>query len=750
MFSFYIARRYLLTRRSHNAINIISGIAVTGVAVATAALVCILSVFNGFQDMVADLFTAFDPELKVVPAEGKFMNADAPELKELKANEDIAVYSEVLEDNALLVSNDRQVMVTLKGVDDNFEELLDFRRISYGDGVYELHADVLDFGIMGIGVLGSLGLGTDFSAPIQVYAPRGEAQIDMNDPTESFNQDELYSPHVGFTVRQQKYDSHYALTSLRFTRRLFEREGMVSSVEMMVGDGVKVDDAKRQIQKQLGPSYKVLDRYEQQEDTFKIMQIEKLMSYVFLVLILIIACFNIIGSLSMLIIEKKSDAVTLRNLGASDKQIADIFMLEGRLIALVGAVLGIIIGLVLCYIQQTYGVIRFGHSAGSYIIDAYPVNIHAMDILIIFVTVVAVGFISVWYPVRQLSKKFTSSASLTVVALTLLSVGFTSCGPMGDDFELNGEFDDMSAGVVYIYNQSEDAPRLDTLQITDGKFRYKGTIAEMTPFFIVFPNALEQVVFIGPGDDVTYKASSKDLKNYSVGGNDENQLMNQFRRETAQLQGVQLQEKASQFILQHTDSPVALYLFDRYFIQNGDISLSDARAQLDVLMPVWRDNPQIMTINQRLKGMEQCQVGKKLPSVIVETKQHKKLDISKMKSKYTLLVFWASWMQGQYSFIERFHSFNNEYGADTEKITIIAVSLDAQQYMWEDYVRSDTLYCNHVFDGLAWNTPLVGKLGINTLPTFVLADKNHKIIATGHSFDDMKQAVNKAYYDEQQ
>ena len=406
MFSFYIARRYLLTKRSHHAINIISGIAITGVAVATAALVCILSVFNGFQDMVSDLFTAFDPELKIVPAEGKFMEADSPEFRELRKNPNIITYSEALEDNALLTANNRQVMATIKGVDDNFEDMIDFKRIKYGDGVYELHADVLEYGILGINLLGSLGLGTDFSTPIQVYAPRGGEHIDLNDPSESFNMDELYSPHVGFSVKQTKYDAHYVLTSLRFTRNLFERKGMVSSIELQTKAGADIDKVKKEIQKQLGDKYKVLNRYEQQEDTFKIMQIEKLMSYIFLVLILVIACFNIIGSLSMLIIEKKSDAVTLRSLGASDRQIADIFMVEGRLIALMGAVLGIVIGVVLCYIQQKYGVIRFGHSAGSYIIDAYPVNIHIMDIIIIFITVVIVGFISVWYPVRHLSRNF--------------------------------------------------------------------------------------------------------------------------------------------------------------------------------------------------------------------------------------------------------------------------------------------------------------------------------------------------------
>lgn len=742
MFSFYIAKRYLLTKRSHHAINIISGIAVTGVAVATAALVCIMSVFNGFQDMIADLFTAFDPQLKVVPAEGKFMDASAQELKVLKDKECIAIFSEVLEDNALLSANNHQVMATLKGVDDNFEDLIDFERIKFGNGVYELHADVLDYGILGINLLGSLGLGTDFSEPIQVYAPRGEAQIDLNDPSESFNQEELYSPHIGFNMKQQKYDSHYALTSLRLTQRLFEREGQLSSVELQLTDGTDTDRAKKEIQRLLGDKYKVLDRYEQQEDTFKIMQIEKLMSYVFLVLILVIACFNIIGSLSMLIIDKKDDAITLRNLGASDRQIADIFMLEGRLIALAGAVIGIIVGLILCYIQQTYGIIRFGQSAGSYIIDAYPVNIHAMDIIIIFVTVVIVGFLSVWYPVRQLSKKFTSSA--TVLALLFVTAGITSCGPSGNNFELEGTFEDMPVGVLYVYNTAEDMPKLDTLQITDGKFRYKGAVSEVTPFYLVFPNALEQVVFAGPGDALTYKASANDLKNYTVGGNDENQLMNQFRRETDKLSGIQLREKASQYIMQHAESPVALYLFERYFLQESNVSTSDIKAELKVLQDHWKDNPLILSTKQRIKGTEQGHVGKKLPSIKLKTKRDKEIDIANQKSDLTLLVFWASWMPREYEYQEQFRTFVNEYATNTERLSIITISLDNQQYRWEELARTDTTYCHHTHDGLAWETPAAKKLGIQSVPAYILADKNHKIIATGHSIDEMKKDVKKA------
>ena len=406
-FPFYIARRYLVSKKSHHAINIISGVSVFGIAIATAALVCILSVFNGFQDMVAGLFTAFDPQLKILPAEGKYMAADEPELMQVRGDERIAVWSEAVEDNALFTLANRQVMGVVKGVDDEFEKLIDVERIRFGEGVFELHADIIDYGVAGIGLLSSLGTSVDFP-PIQVYAPRKGERIDLNNPTASFNHEELFSPHLAFNVKQGKYDSQYVITNIALARRLFERQGEVTQIELQLQDEADTERVKADLKEVLGSKYKVLDRYEQQEDTFRIMKIEKLISYIFLTFILLIACFNIIGSLSMLIIDKREDAVTLRNLGASDGQIAGIFMLEGRMIALVGAVLGIVIGLTLCLIQQEFGVIKFGKSAGSYIIDVYPVSVHVWDIAVVFVTVVIVGFISVWYPVRRLSKKYTT------------------------------------------------------------------------------------------------------------------------------------------------------------------------------------------------------------------------------------------------------------------------------------------------------------------------------------------------------
>jgi lipoprotein-releasing system permease protein len=405
-FPFYIARRYLFSKKSTNAINIISGISVLGVAVATMALVVTLSVFNGFSDLVASFFTDFDPQLKIVPVEGKTAPADDPVLSEIKAMPEIYVATECVEDQALAVYNGRQAMVIIKGVEDNFDSLTHIREKLDGDGTFELHAADIQYGILGRQVIDVLGIGYYyFPLPLKVYAPRREGQLDMSDPADGFIEDELYSPGVVFEIKQSKYDRNYILTSIGFARRLFDQQGMLSSLELRLKQGSDFEAVKERIKQVVGDKYQVMDRYEQQEDTFRIMKIEKLIAYIFLTFILMVACFNIIGSLSMLIIDKKDDVVTLRNLGASDRQITQIFLFEGRLISAIGAIIGIALGLLLCWIQQTYGIISLGSSEGSFVVNAYPVSVHPLDVIIIFLTVLAVGFLAVWYPVHYFSRR---------------------------------------------------------------------------------------------------------------------------------------------------------------------------------------------------------------------------------------------------------------------------------------------------------------------------------------------------------
>ena len=404
-FPFYIARRYLFSKKSTNAINVISGISVVGVAVASMALVVTLSVFNGFHDMVASFFTQLDPQLKITPAKGKTAASNDSTLMRIRQLDEVAVATDVLEDQALAVYGDRQQMVTIKGVDDNYDKLTHIRQILEGDGDYALHAADMNYGILGLGVAYQLGIGYTYREPLKIYAPRREGQINMANLQDGFVEDELYSPGVLFSIKQGKYDKRYIITAIQFTRNLFDRDGELTSLELRLKPGSNFERVKAKVQEMAGTRFVVRDRYEQQEDTFRIMKVEKLMAYIFLTFILVIACFNIIGTLSMLIIDKRNDVVTLRNLGASDRQIIRIFLFEGRMISAIGAVIGIAIGLLLCLLQQQFGLIGLGSTEGSFVVDAYPVSVHPWDIVVVFFTVLAVGFISVWYPVHYFAKR---------------------------------------------------------------------------------------------------------------------------------------------------------------------------------------------------------------------------------------------------------------------------------------------------------------------------------------------------------
>ena len=370
---FYIARRYLFSKKKHNAINIISGISVCGVALATLALVCTLSVFNGFQDMVAGFFTAFDPELKITIREGKVFEPQGAAFQEVRSLPEIGVWTETLEENAMVQYKDRQAMAIIKGVEDNFEELTSIDSLLYGAGEFILHDSIVDYGVLGVELISELGTGLQFVDPLQVYAPKRNVRVNMANPSASFNRDYLFSPGVVFVVNQQKYDARYILTSLSFARNLFNYDTEVSAVELKLKPGADVTAVQRKITRILGDEFVVLDRYEQQADVFRIMEIEKFISYLFLTFILAIACFNVIGSLSMLILDKREDVETLRNLGADDRLIARIFLFEGRLISLFGALSGIVLGLLLCYIQQRFGIIP-GVTDKNYITNSYHVH----------------------------------------------------------------------------------------------------------------------------------------------------------------------------------------------------------------------------------------------------------------------------------------------------------------------------------------------------------------------------------------
>ena len=405
-FPFFIARRYLFSKKSTNAINIISAISMVGVAVATMALVIVLSVFNGFHDLVASFFTNFDPQIEVLPTRGKSAPADDPALTTIKAMPEVLVATECVADQALAYYNGRQAMVYVMGVDDNFAQLTHINSILYGQGEFCLQAANLQYGVPGIRLAQTLDLGAQWDGFLTIFAPQREGQLmDMASETDGFVADSLISPGVVFSVNQAKYDRDYLITSIGFARRIFQMQGMVTSLKLKLKPGADLDAVKQRMQQVSKGRFRVLDRFEQQADTFRIMQIEKVLAYLFLTFILLVACFNIIGSLSMLIIDKKADVQTLRNLGADNRTIARIFLFEGRMISTIGAIVGILLGLLLCWLQQQFGLVSMGESSGTFVVNAYPVSVHYGDVLIVLVTVLVVGWVAAWYPVR---KNFTS------------------------------------------------------------------------------------------------------------------------------------------------------------------------------------------------------------------------------------------------------------------------------------------------------------------------------------------------------
>lgn len=392
----FISARYLFSKKSHNAVNIVSVISVVGVAVATMAMVIVMSVFNGFQGLVADLFTGFDPELRITPARGTTIDLSDEKVLALKESAEVAVFTPVVEGQVLASIGGMQKVVMLKGVADNFVEQSNILETFYGDAEPILHLDVLEYCIPGMQLCKQLGLPLYFTQPLQIYAPKRGERINMTNPASSFNQDELHASGLVFSVHQAKYDSEYILCSIGFAQRIFEQENKATALEVKLSSGAD----RHSIESLLGESFCVQDRYEQQEDVFRIMQIEKLISYAFLCFILLVACLNIIGSLSMLMIEKREDVSTLSALGSTEGQIRRIFMFEGMLIVAGGAFVGMLLGLALCLVQQHFGFIRMGQSEGSFIIDAYPVVVEWPDLFLILLTVLLLGSISIMWATR--------------------------------------------------------------------------------------------------------------------------------------------------------------------------------------------------------------------------------------------------------------------------------------------------------------------------------------------------------------
>ena len=397
-----IAWRYLFAKKQYNAIHIISGISAAAVGVVTAAMVCVMSVMNGFGSMVETMFSQFDPDIRIESIAGKSFIDDGEKFAALRQLPCVSMVSQSIEETALLQFEGKQMPVKLHGVDSVFPSLTHISDI-ITDGHYEVFDGAFDRAVLGQGLAWQIGIGAHFINPLHLYAPKRTGRVNMLRPDQAFN-DELCYIAGTFAVQQAKYDNEVMLVDIHLTRRLLEfQPNEVSALLLQLSPNTSTRQAERNIQSLLGNNFVVLDRYEQQADFYRILRVEKLMTTLLLVFILLIASFNIIGSLSMLIIDKQKDINTLSNLGATPSMLQRIFLFEGWLISLSGALFGLIIGIGICLIQQHFGILQLGNGA-EYIVSAYPVVVQASDLIIVSCTVLALGFLAAWIPARRIKE----------------------------------------------------------------------------------------------------------------------------------------------------------------------------------------------------------------------------------------------------------------------------------------------------------------------------------------------------------
>lgn len=401
-----IALRYLFAKKSQNVINVVSMISVTGVLVGSLALIIVLSVFNGLHGLIGSLYSSFDPELKVVPREGKVFDTDTIAFDEIRQAKGVEKTTGILEDHALLRSEKRQVPAIIMGVDKHFADVSGIDSIMV-KGEYKLGDDSENFGVIGYVLADQLNIRLNFVKPLVVYAPRRKGKVNMMRPDQSFRKEYLH-PAGMFGVQQLDYDSRYLIVQIDQARQLFEYgDNIVSSLGLSLEEGAKTDKMKKAVSELLGDDFEVQDRQEQHATFYKLMRVEKFMAYLILLFILVIATFNVIGTLSLLIFEKRDSIGTLRSLGATRDLINRIFLVEGWLISLAGVTAGVLLGSLLVWIQQQYGLLQF-QGGGSFVVDAYPVALEWTDMVLVYFSVSLVGLLAAWYPVKVIVKRYYS------------------------------------------------------------------------------------------------------------------------------------------------------------------------------------------------------------------------------------------------------------------------------------------------------------------------------------------------------
>ena len=393
---FFIAKRYLISKKSHNAINIISGISVAGICIGTMALIIVLSAFNGLSDIVQSLYNSFDADIVITAKHGKTFDPTAAEFQSLKKANGIAYYNEVMEGNALLKYNDKQCIATIKGVSDAFEKMSVFDTL-ITEGSFNISKNNI---VMGKGLAEMLGTGpNDMFNPISVYAPK-RGTVNSINPEDGLN--EMKSYPAGTFVISDEFDEKYVIMNIEKARALLDYTKEVTSVELQLSPGTDKQLVQEQIISIVGDRYDVKNREQQNAMLYKTLKSEKLWTFIILAFIMVIATFNVIGSLTMLIIEKKKDISILHNMGADIQLIRKIFLVEGLLITFIGVIIGLTLGIVVCWLQMKFSFVKYSE---GYVVDAYPIKIQATDIFLILSMVLLIGFFAAWYPVKIFTKK---------------------------------------------------------------------------------------------------------------------------------------------------------------------------------------------------------------------------------------------------------------------------------------------------------------------------------------------------------
>ena len=398
---FYIAKRYLFGKKSHNLINILSVISVTGLIIGTMSLVIVLSVMNGFENIITQMYNSFNPDIRIETVKGKTIDVAEFPLSKLKKIDGIVNYSEIIEENALIRYKDKQQIVVIKGVDDNFEKVSEIKS-KIVEGKFLLKNQQADFMVLGYGIYDNLEIQlNDYKSQISIYIPKRDKEISL-DPSQAFNNEQIFA--IGAFSIQQDFDTKYVIVPLRLAKKLLNYESEISAIELSIDKNKNVENIQQEIKQLIGDNYTIKNRYQQEEMLYKIIKSEKIAIFLILSFIILIAAFNLIGSISMLILEKKQDIVILRSLGASGSLIKKIFLAEGLMISFAGAFIGIILGGIVCLLQQEFGIIRL-QGSGSFIIDAYPVKIQISDILKVAVIVTIIGFIAAWFPINNIDNE---------------------------------------------------------------------------------------------------------------------------------------------------------------------------------------------------------------------------------------------------------------------------------------------------------------------------------------------------------